>query len=366
MAEISLTMIVKDEERTLERCLEGVRKVVDEIIIVDTGSTDRTKEIAARYTSHIFDFEWINDFSAARNFSRAKATKEFFFWLDADDVIRPEELDKFSSIKASLDSGHYDVVEMIYNYYFDKEGNVLTRLNLYRIFRSSLPFKWEGRVHEVINIFVAPERILHTDTAIDHKRDKPFDSGRNLAIYDKMLKDDAAFSSRDLYQYGRELCINARHDEAISYFLKLLERPDAWIENKIDSLILMSDCYLAKGEIGRQKAALFKTLEFDVPRAEFCCRIGKIFFDANDFEKALYWYDLAIKIKRPLHACAPQEQCWTYLPQYYLAKCYDALEDHRSALSHWEKLCQYFPSDESYQRYRDYLVTMAKGEETKR
>ncbi len=360
MAEISLTMIVKDEEKTLERCLEGVRKVVDEIIIVDTGSTDKTKEIAARYTNNIFDFEWINDFSAARNFSRAKATKEFFFWLDGDDVIRPEELEKFSFIKATLDSGRYDVVEMFYNTVFDKEGNVITRVTRNRIFRGSLPFKWEGRVHEVVNIFVAPERVLHSDITIDHRREKPVDPGRNLEIYNAMFRDHAKFSSRDLFAYGRELYLNSRYDEAASYFLKLLDRSDAACEHKIESLILLSDCYLSRGEIGKQKEALFKTLEFDIPRAEFCCRIGKVFFDASDFEKALYWYDMAIKVRRPSCASIPEEQCWTYLPQYYLAKCYDALKDYKSALRHCDILCNYFPSDESYQKYREYLATMAK------
>ena len=74
MATISLCMIVKNEEQVLARCLDSVADLMDEIIIVDTGSTDRTKEIAARYTDQIYDFAWIGDFSAARNFSFSKAT----------------------------------------------------------------------------------------------------------------------------------------------------------------------------------------------------------------------------------------------------------------------------------------------------
>ena len=69
MATISLCMIVKNEEQVLARCLDSVADLMDEIIIVDTGSTDRTKEVAARYTDQIYDFTWIGDFSAARNFS---------------------------------------------------------------------------------------------------------------------------------------------------------------------------------------------------------------------------------------------------------------------------------------------------------
>ena len=77
MITISLCMIVKNEEAVLARCLESVKDVVDEIIIVDTGSTDKTKQIAYRYTQNVYDFEWIDDFSAARNYSFSKATKDY-------------------------------------------------------------------------------------------------------------------------------------------------------------------------------------------------------------------------------------------------------------------------------------------------
>ena len=94
MKEISLCMIVKDEEDVIARCLDSVKDLVDEIIIVDTGSTDRTKEIVSKYTDKIYDFEWVNDFSKARNFSFSKATKDYILWLDADDIILETELKK--------------------------------------------------------------------------------------------------------------------------------------------------------------------------------------------------------------------------------------------------------------------------------
>ena len=77
MVTISLCMIVKNEEKILDRCLSTVADLVDEIVIVDTGSTDATKEIAAKYTEHIYDFLWVDDFSAARNFAFSKATCEY-------------------------------------------------------------------------------------------------------------------------------------------------------------------------------------------------------------------------------------------------------------------------------------------------
>ena len=90
MISVSLCMIVRDEEEVLGRCLESVKSTADEMIIVDTGSQDRTKEVAAQYTDKIYDFEWKEDFSAARNFSLSKGTKDYLMWLDADDIL-PEE-----------------------------------------------------------------------------------------------------------------------------------------------------------------------------------------------------------------------------------------------------------------------------------
>ena len=87
MVSISLCMIVKNEEDVLERCLDSVADLVDEIVIVDTGSTDSTREIAARYTDKIFDFPWRDDFAAARNESFAHASMDYCMWLDADDVL---------------------------------------------------------------------------------------------------------------------------------------------------------------------------------------------------------------------------------------------------------------------------------------
>ena len=111
MISISLCMIVKNEELVLGRCLDSVKNLMDEIIIVDTGSTDKTKEIASLYTNKIYDFPWINDFAAARNFSFSKATKDYIMWLDADDVLLYEDNKKLQQLKENLD------VSVRYGYY---------------------------------------------------------------------------------------------------------------------------------------------------------------------------------------------------------------------------------------------------------
>lgn len=101
-------MIVKNEERHIARCLDSVAGLVDEIIIVDTGSTDRTVEIASNYTSKIFSYQWKDDFSDARNYSFSKASMDYCMWMDADDILEEEEkeqaIERLRSIRATLQS----------------------------------------------------------------------------------------------------------------------------------------------------------------------------------------------------------------------------------------------------------------------
>src|SRR5687768_4760658 len=86
-ASVSVALIVKNEERVLGRCLKSLRGAVDEIVVVDTGSEDGTKRIAQRYTDKIYDFDWREDFAAARQFAFDRATSDWVAWVDADDVV---------------------------------------------------------------------------------------------------------------------------------------------------------------------------------------------------------------------------------------------------------------------------------------
>ena len=100
----SLTMIVRDAEKDLPKCLESARGVFDEIVVVDTGSVDRTAEIAREYGARVFDFVWVDDFAAARNAALARARGDYAFWLDADDVIEPPEREKLVALLRGLGS----------------------------------------------------------------------------------------------------------------------------------------------------------------------------------------------------------------------------------------------------------------------
>ena len=175
MATISLCMIVKNESAVLARCLDSIADLMDEIIIVDTGSTDNTKEIAAQYTSRIYDFKWTSDFSAARNFSFSKATMEYIYTADADEILDDANRERFLRLKGAL-LPEIEIVQMKYV----TQGTFDTVLNAkkeYRpkLFRRLRTFTWIDPIHETVRLtpvtFDSDVEILHCPQSLHSKRD---------------------------------------------------------------------------------------------------------------------------------------------------------------------------------------------------
>ncbi|MGF7045969.1 glycosyltransferase involved in cell wall biosynthesis [Paenibacillus sp. DS2015] len=131
--------------------MSSVEGIADEIVIVDTGSTDKTKEIAAQFGAIVTDFEWIDDFAAARNYAFSQATQEYILWLDADDMIKEKDRLLFKELKRTLASDVQSVT-MAYHLAFDGEGNVTSSLRRNRLVRRDCQFQWIGPVHEYLAV----------------------------------------------------------------------------------------------------------------------------------------------------------------------------------------------------------------------
>jgi len=147
---LSLCLIVKNEERNLRQVLGNAHLYADEIVIVDTGSTDKTKEIASEYTKNIYDFVWCDNFSAARNFAISKCTKDFIIWLDADDMIL--DADAVNIKKIFEQSPLADVYLLPYFYEYHANGKSSTVIPRERIFRNNKQFSFIYPVHEILHV----------------------------------------------------------------------------------------------------------------------------------------------------------------------------------------------------------------------
>jgi glycosyltransferase involved in cell wall biosynthesis len=146
-----LTMIVRDEEMNLPHCLESARGIFDEIVVVDTGSVDRTGEIARSFGARVFDFVWVDDFAAARNAALARATGDYAFWLDADDVVEPPQRETLRALLDGLRAGQETafVVRCACDPGEDGSGGE-TVVDHIRLFPLREDVRWTFRVHEQI------------------------------------------------------------------------------------------------------------------------------------------------------------------------------------------------------------------------
>lgn len=215
---IALCMIVKNEEDYLRRCLDSASNKVDQIIIVDTGSTDATVEIAKEYTNQIYSFKWINDFSAARNEAIKYATSDYILILDAD-----EYLDENSDLKRDISSG--------LDYYFLRVRNLLSQgrqINhtSIRLFANKVGLLYRNRLHEHLNVLdedktftkgFSESEIYHTgytdEMMLDRDKQK-----RNLPLMLQEVKENP--NAYNLFNMGRTYKWIGEYEKALQYLQK--------------------------------------------------------------------------------------------------------------------------------------------------
>jgi glycosyltransferase involved in cell wall biosynthesis len=196
---VSLTMIVKNEQANLEACLTPVRDLFDEIVIVDTGSTDTTREIAEALGARVIDYPWCDDFSAARNAAIDQATGDWIFWLDADDRVSPADVGKLRALFAGLRD---DLAGWLMGCVCMTADGGMGVVEQVRLFRRDPRVRWIYRVHEQIADSIVDAhgelrktsvRILHTGYIhVGHEQEK---AARNL----RLVRMDCAERPTDPY-----------------------------------------------------------------------------------------------------------------------------------------------------------------------
>jgi glycosyltransferase involved in cell wall biosynthesis len=347
-------MIVKNEEEALHTCLKSVHDLVDEIIIVDTGSTDRTKEVAASFNGRIYDFEWCDDFSAARNYAFDQATQDYQFWLDADDILEDQNRLAFLNWKKQATLTH-DSITMDYVLSVDEQGQPLHKLKRNRIVRRDRGFRWLGFVHEFLHVTGST---FHSNMAVTHKKTRAY-TDRNLHIYLKHREQGTVFSERDHYYFGNELYDNGRLEEAARQYEHYLELNQGWIEDRIAACFKLADCYGRQSQKQEQRVALLRTLNYDAPRAEFCCAFGNLMIEAEQYPQAIYWFRQATLIEPPQDAMSLTNlSYYTWLPHLQLCLCYDRIGDTDKARLHHRMAQLHHPTHPSVLDNEQYFTQL--------
>lgn len=222
---ISLSMIVKNEEKHLRDCLESVKGIVDEIILVDTGSTDNTIKIAQEFDAKIFHFKWINDFAAARNFSLEHSTGDWILYLDADERLTKESVSELKNLTTlGKRAGYYCQVRSI-----DELKDRPSIMSYVRLFPNNEKIRFEGAVHEQIENSLRQNKFEIKNSKIEiihvgynlNKDGLKLKAKRNLDILLNEYKKNK--SSYYAFQLGQTYGILSEKDTAIKYFKAALE-----------------------------------------------------------------------------------------------------------------------------------------------
>jgi glycosyltransferase involved in cell wall biosynthesis len=351
-------MIVKNEEDVLERCLSSVKDLVDEIIIVDTGSTDRTKEIARVLADKVYRFPWVDDFSAARNFSFKKATKDYILWLDADDIMFPDEAVKFRNLKETLPPD-IDAVMMGYHTGFDEQGQTVFSYLRERMVKRSRHFQWREPIHEYMQI---SGKVMNADVYVTHAKQHQQTNTRNMEIYESLLAKGDTLSPRGMYYYAREMKDNGRIDAAADMFNRFLESGLGWVEDNISACGELAKCYQSKKEHSKALEAMLRSFHYDMPRAELCCQIGYHFKELGDYRRAAFWFDLALHLEKSGNSWGfHQEDCWGYIPSIECSACYDQLGDYDRAERYNDMAASYKPDSSAVLHNKKYFESKRQG-----
>jgi glycosyltransferase involved in cell wall biosynthesis len=352
-------MIVRDEVETIGRCLETVKEIVDEIIIVDTGSADGTKDIIKQYTKDVFDYKWMDDFSDARNYSFSKATKEYILWMDADDIFEEKDREKMLILKEKLDDS-IDIVMMKYNLVTKEEDGVAVSYDRERLYKRIKNFKWQDAVHEFI---VPAGRILKTDIAITHKKMKKRTT-RNLEIFQKIIKEGKILSHRNLFYYGRELYANNYIDEAKTYYEKYLNQGGGCFSNYMDACIHLSKIYTKSDNRKMAIETLLRCFEFGMPRAEICFELGSQYKALEAFKEAIKWFELATKIKEPDYIMGEIiHDYYHYFPLMEMSICYFRLGKIDKAMFYNELAAKDKPMSQAVINNRKYFEICTRNKD---
>jgi len=344
---LSLCVICKNEEDNIKNLLESVKgDLFDEVIVVDTGSTDNTVAIlkefenSGKFRSFKTEyFEWINDFSAARNYSFSKATSDYIAWLDSDDTIEPKDYKKLLDLKKRLHESPIWLVK--YEYAHDEFGKSICSFYRERIVERSLNLKWQEPIHEYLPLDASFQK---TDIEVHHFKNHAT-SDRNIPMLEDIVAKNPSVA-RNVFYLGKEYYDNGQAKKGIDKLKQFVEMPDAWNENKYNALIRIASYYKSNKDYDKAAQYCWKAIQTNELKADAYCSIGDIYMETKRWDYAIHWFKAASNMVRPddaLDIVEPKYHTW--LPNLQLCLCYNSIGRVKEAAEANERALSFRPED---------------------
>ncbi|MCR4289757.1 MAG: glycosyltransferase, partial [Candidatus Scalindua sp.] len=283
---ISLCMIVKDEEENLDRCLTSARDIVDEIIIVDTGSTDRTVEIAKSYGAKVFNHPWEGSFSKARNYSLKYATCDWILYLDADEELNKEDAPRLKEIAKNSDVPIVSFI--IKNKYKDSTQEGYARM--VRFFKNFSGIYYKGVVHNTIQysgkcLYSSITIIHHGYNLSEEKMEEKF--LRTSALLKKQIEADPHNPVPYMY-IGVSYMDRRLYEHAITNSIRAIYLAEENGFNKKDFLVsyyIVSAAYFEKKEFKDSEIYALKSVKLDTHFLDGYCLLAFAYYNLKEYDK---------------------------------------------------------------------------------
>lgn len=291
---LSVCMIVRNEENCIERSLQSLQGLADEVIIVDTGSTDKTLAIAQRFTAKIFHFPWTDDFSAARNFALSQATSSWILVLDADEVIAQEDHQRIKQLIATpeknavayfLHQKEYTNDSTLTGFFYRTEKDAYNKdylgfvvvENAIRLFRRAEDISFSWRIHESVAPSLEKRGISPVDSGIfihHYKQEKGKDAQhqkmlRYLAIEEQQLRETPQLA-KPWYEIGLIYYALGRYSDAIAAFQKVI----SLAPEEYRAYYKLGRCFAKVSRFADAHAAFENYLIFDAHHSDVYGELG--------------------------------------------------------------------------------------------
>jgi hypothetical protein len=254
---VAVCVIARDEEQFIGKCVDSVRPFVDEVIVMDTGSTDQTREIARAHGARVEEFVWCDDFAAARNAAIDAATTDWILMLDADEELDPSSGPLLKPLAAQLPEGAIAYAISIENRHIGATGEAAIWHAVNRFIPRRAEIRYQGAIHEDVCFIPDPARSMAffapTIRAVHYGYDpgvyaaKSKDA-RNMKLLESEIERNPA-SVRMLYHLGQQHQVAGRYRESAEVFEQFVQRAgDLASYYRVDGYRLWLDCLIALGD----------------------------------------------------------------------------------------------------------------------
>lgn len=345
---LSVCIIMKNEEKVIDRCLRSLSGIADEIIVVDTGSTDNSKTLALEYADKVYDFEWVDDFSKARNYAASKANGEWILVVDADEYIDRDSFIEFK--KKLIDSPPpYNIIALQIVSFLGESGQT-TSMNYHsRLYRNDINIYFDRKIHEML---VHKDKskarhgslgfqIFHSGYMSENIKEKnKTDRNLNLLL---SLKDKTAI---DYYFIGNEYKSLDNYKKAVSYYQKSYSfKPDLNLDWVKKMLLYLVDSLNQDGRIEETFEVLDACMEAYPTVVDFLYYKGILDFKCKNYSAAKKVFN-DILLQKDKLVTDSSDDFLGYLPLRFLGEIYELENELKKAVKSYSQALSLNPSDD--------------------